>query len=66
MAETVYVLQMKTKCDILYISQTIACGYYTHGKKLGNTSCLTRVNFGLRFFYVLIKFKQNCSVNLNL
>ena len=25
-------------------------GVYTHGKKLGNTSCVSRVNFGLRFF----------------
>ena len=26
---------------------------YTHGKKLGNTSCVTRVNFGLLFSYNL-------------
>ena len=26
---------------------------YTHGKKLGNTSCVTRVNFGLKFSYNL-------------
>ena len=26
---------------------------YTHGNKLGNTSCVTRVNFGLIFFYNL-------------
>ena len=25
--------------------------YYTHGKKLGDTSCVTRVNFGLNVFY---------------
>ena len=26
---------------------------YTHGKKLGNTSYVTRVNFGQHFFYNL-------------
>ena len=25
---------------------------YTHEKKLGNTSCFMRVNFGLPFFYI--------------
>ena len=26
---------------------------YTHGKKLGNTSCFTRVNLGLNLSYIL-------------
>ena len=25
---------------------------YTYGKLLGNTSCITRLNFGLTFFYI--------------
>ena len=33
--------------------------YYTHGKKLGNTSCVTRVNFRLKVSYILKLFKQN-------
>ena len=35
-------------CLPLNINQT-----YTHGKKLGNTSYVTRVNFGLKFSYNL-------------
>ena len=32
---------------------------YTHGKKLGNTFCITRLNFGLTFPYLLKVYYQN-------
>ena len=32
---------------------------YTHGKKLGNTSCITRLNFGLTFPYILKVYERN-------
>ena len=46
--------------DAVHMVQEGIIGYairkYTHGKKLGNTSCVTRVNFGLIFTYNLNKY----------
>ena len=39
---------------------------YTHGKKLGNTFSIMRVNFGLNVSYILNMFKQNRSFIQNL
>ena len=39
--------------DSFSVSGYFSTAYYTHGKKLGNTSRVTRVNFGLLFSYNL-------------
>ena len=39
---------------------------YTHGKKLGNTSCVTTVNSRLNFFYNLNMYWQHYPIYLNL
>ena len=39
---------------------------YTHGKLLGNTSCITRLNFGLTFSYILRVYYQNFLNNQHL
>ena len=36
-----------------FVDIKIKAFIYTHGKKLGNTSCVTRVNFGLIISYNL-------------
>ena len=41
---------------ISVLAKTTNSGIYTHGKKLGNTSCVTRVNIGLTFSYILKLF----------
>ena len=44
---------MPAQCIRFTRSNLTATLKYTHGKKLGNTSCVTRVNFGLLFSYNL-------------
>ena len=46
-------------CSVSSIYKRILIRLYTHGKQLGNASCITRINFGLTFPYILKVYQRN-------
>ena len=56
----VTVVELSTVVEVLSapvtVPETIEFAVYTHGKKLGNTSCVTKVNLGLKFTFILKMF----------
>ena len=56
----VTVVELSTVVEVLSAPVTVPVTsefvIYTHGKKLENTSCVTKVNLGLKFSYILKMF----------
>ena len=56
-------MSMYQNLHSILISVEVPFVKYTHGKKLGNTSCVTRVNFGL--FVLQSNYKLTKVFNLS-